>query len=184
VNGVAAQNPPQDEQGNWGPCMLALANDKQRHFVSALFEAPRKKGRLIWAARAAGYGSTNSSNDSIAAIASRLHADQRIQAAIAEESHRQLRGLAPGAIAALERLIDDPAAKDHARAIATVLDRSDPLMTTHTVKVERDDRPTPQAIDKVLARIEALAARAGLALPAPKLIEGECVELGQGRAST
>src|SRR5262249_8309010 len=41
----------------WGPKMRALANDKQRAFVCALFDAPpHGKGQLIWSAKVGGYG--------------------------------------------------------------------------------------------------------------------------------
>ncbi|HUI12559.1 MAG TPA: hypothetical protein VL048_03705 [Xanthobacteraceae bacterium] len=153
----------------YGPAMRALANDRQRAFVCALFDAPRKEGRVIFAARAAGYGSADSTNKSLSVIGSRLHVSDKIQAAIAEESQRRMRGLSPRAIKALEDLIDDPTHRDHARGIAMVLDRSDPVATTHNVVVEhREPHELVKATEKVLARIEELAARAGVReLPPP-----------------
>ena len=61
------------------------------------------------------------------------------------------------------RLIRNPAHKDHARGLAMVLDRSDPLQTTHTVRVEDTRPPSIEATQKVLDRIEELMRRAGLA---------------------
>lgn len=161
------------EAPQWGPKMQALANDKQRAFVCALFDAPKAKGRLIWAARAAGYGTATSTNKSLSVISSRLGQDERIQEAIAEESHKRLRTLSPGAIGALDSLIGNPNHRDHVRALAMVLDRSDPLQTTHTVRVEDVRPPSMEATEKVLARIEELAKRAGLIAPAPPVIDGE-----------
>src|SRR5271168_4950325 len=87
-----------------GPAMRALANDKQRAFVRALFDAPSKDGRVIWAARVAGYGTETSTNKVLSTIGARLHTSEPIQAAIAEYSQRMLRGLSPTAIKSLENL--------------------------------------------------------------------------------
>jgi hypothetical protein len=146
-----------------GPAMRSLANDKQRAFVRALFDAPSKDGRVIWAARVAGYGTETSSNKSLSTIGARLHTSEPIQAAIAEHSARVLRGLSPSAIKAFEDLIADPKHRDHARGIAMVLDRSDPLQTTHNVVVDhRSEREVVAATKEVIARIHELAHRAGL----------------------
>jgi phage terminase small subunit len=164
---------------SWGPKMLALANDKQRAFVCALFDAPPKgKGALIYAAQTAGYGTSTSSRKSLGVIGSRLAMDDRVQEAIAEESHKRLRLLPPAAISALERLIRNPAHKDHARSLAMVLDRSDPLQTTHTVRVEDTRPPSIEATQKVLDRIEELMRRAGLAPKSP-VIDGDFKIVGE-----
>ena len=65
------------------------------------------------------------------------------------------------------------------RAIAAVIDRTDPLQTLHTVKVEDTRPPSPEITAKVLERIDELARRAGL-LPSPQTIEAdfEIVESG------
>lgn len=109
----------------YGPAMRALKNDRQRAFVCALFDAPRKEGRVLWAARVAGYGSPKSTNKSLSVIGSRLNVSDSIQAAISEESQRRLRSLSPTAITALENLLADPTHRDHARGIDMVLDRAD-----------------------------------------------------------
>jgi phage terminase small subunit len=168
------------EAVEYGPAMRALKTDRQRAFVSALFDAPRKEGRIIWAARVAGYGTPESTNKSLSVIGSRLNVSDAIQAAIAEESQRRLRSLSPTAIQALENLLSDSTHRDHARSIGMVLDRADPVSTTHTVRVERS---TPDEIvaatEKVMARIHELAQRAGLQkLPPPidaeyTVIEGD-----------
>lgn len=173
-----------DTEGNIedGPAMRALANDKQRAFVRALFDAPSKDGRIIWAARVAGYGTETSTNKVLSTIGARLHTSEPIQAAIAEHSQRVLRGLSPSAIKALEDLIADPKHRDHARGIAMILDRSDPLQTTHNVIVDhRSERQLVAATKEVIARIHELAQRAGLKeLPPP--IDAEYSIVPEGAA--
>jgi hypothetical protein len=174
---MAAADHNDDALPDYGPAMRALANDRQRAFVCALFDAPTKDGRVIYAARAAGYGTETSSNKSLSVIGSRLNVSDKIQAAIAEESQRRMRGLAPSAVKALERLIDDPTHRDHARGLAMILDRSYPLQTTHTVRVEDTRPPSPEATQKVLDRIEELMKRAGLIKPAP-VLDGDFKVIG------
>jgi hypothetical protein len=167
---------------DWGPRMKALANDRQRMFVCALFDAPpHGKGQLIWSAKAAGYGTPTSTNKALGVIAARLLQDERVQAAVREESHRRLRLLPPAAINALHKLIADPSHRDHVRAISTVLDRTDPVEVKHEVNVHHD-APTVEMTEQVIARIEQLARRAGIAsLPAP--IEGEFTVVPAGEAT-
>jgi hypothetical protein len=164
---TAAQEAPE-----WGPAMSALS-EKRRAFVVALYDedAPRKgEGLFIYAAQVAGYGTPTSSKKSLGVIAGRIAHDDRVQAAIVEHSQRCLRAIPPEAIRALKDLIRDPKHKDHARGIAMVLDRADPLQTMHTVKLEDSRPPSIEATERVLARIEELARRAGL-LPAPQIID-------------
>lgn len=68
-----------------GPNMRALT-EKQEKFVLALFEAPRKYGRGVFAAERAGYQAA--SRDNLAVIASQLNSDPKVQAAIAEVSQQ------------------------------------------------------------------------------------------------
>ena len=138
-------------------------------------DAPRKgDGLLIYAAREAAYGTPTSSSKSLSVIANRIVHDDRVQAAIAEHSRRVLRTIPPAAILALKDLIRDPKHRDHARAIAMVLDRTDPLQTLHTVKVEDTRPPSVEATQAVLDRIEALMQRAGLLPKSAPVIDGEC----------
>ena len=124
---VVRQSPrPIEPEPELGPKMRALANDRQRAFVRALFDAPKKEGRIIWAARAAGYGTAQSSVKSLSVIGSRLNVSDPIQAAISEESQRRLRSLAPSAVKALEGLVDNPKHRDHARGIAMILRQGRP----------------------------------------------------------
>src|SRR5262249_42246993 len=143
-----------------------LRTDQQREFVRQLFIVPAGHGCLTAAARAAGYGQNRDGGQSkehgVRQTASKLAQDQRIVAAIAEESKRQLRGAAPEATRALINLIRAPTHKDHARAIAMVLDRVDPVETTHHVTVQKSPETIVIATEAVLARIHALAAAVGL----------------------
>jgi hypothetical protein len=153
-----------------GPAMRALATDRQRAFVRALFDAPSKDGRVSWAARAAGYGTPTSSDKVFSTIGARLHTSEPIQRAIAEHSARVLRGLSPSAIKALEDLIANPLHRDHARGIAMVLERSDPIETRHNVTVEhKDERQLVAATKEVIERIHALARRVGVPQLAPPI---------------
>ena len=166
------------DAAEWGPAMAAI-NDRRRAFVVALYDeaAPRKgDGLLIYAAKTAGYGTATSSTKSLSVIANRIVHDDRVQAAIVEHSRTVLRAVPPEAIRALKELIRDPKARDHARAIAMVIDRTDPLQTLHTVRVEDTRPPSPEMTQKVLDRIDELARRAGL-LPAPQIIDGECSDV-------
>lgn len=163
----------------WGPAMAALPTDKQRSFVIGLFMAPKRAGRLLYAVRTAGYGTETSTNNALNVTASRLMSDERIQRAIAEESQKRLRGLSPDVIGAIEALVNNPKHKDHGRALAMVLDRVDPMQTTHNVNVTDNRTGSHLAIKQVIERIEELAQKFDVcALPAPKVIEGECSEVG------
>jgi hypothetical protein len=80
-----------------------------------------------------------------------------------------------GAIQALEKLIGDPGHRGHMRAVAAVIDRVDPLQQNVSVNV-RHEAPTVELTEQVIARIEELARRAGVAaLPAPAPIDGDFV---------
>src|SRR5262249_8020545 len=162
-----------------GPKMMALATDKQRAFVRALYdeEAPRKgDGLFMYAARKAGYGTPTSTDNSIRVIAHRVAHDPKVIAATAEYSRQVIRTISPDAVRAVREAVRNTKHKDHIRAAMAIMDRIDPLETTQTVKVEHAIEPaTIEMTEKVLARIEALAARAVLAEKSlPPLIEGEC----------
>ena len=85
----------------------------------------------------------------------------------AEYSRTVLRSLSPVTIKAVRELLENPKSKHHAKAIDAVLNRTDPIETTHHVKVEQTyTPPSIEATEKVLARIKELAAQAGM----PKLL--------------
>jgi hypothetical protein len=176
-----APAPTDEEIPPFGPKMQALSNDWRRRFVVHLFDenAPRKgDGLMLYAARAAGFGNGQgtTSDKSYSVIAARLASDPAVRAAIAEYSQAIVRIISPEAIKAVRALIRDPKARDHMRAVAAVLDRVDPIETTHTVHVEDYRPPDPAATAAVLRRIAELARAAGMpALPAP--IDAEVVEI-------
>ena len=164
----------------FGPKMASLP-PKRRALVMALFDddAPRKgDGLLVFAAQRAGYGTPTSSAKSLGVIAGRIVHDDQVQEAIAEHSHRVMRTIPPEAIRALKDLIRDPKHRDHMKAIAAVIDRTDPLQTLHTVKVVDTRPPSPEAIERVLKRIDELAQRAGLSLPPPIDADYSVVDAG------
>ena len=140
--------------------MLALPTDRHRAFVRALYTVHPGWGARVKAAKLAGFGTPTSSAQSMATIASRLSHDERVLAAIAEEDQKYIRSSAPRAIGALARLIENPNAKDHARGIAMVLDRTMPLETVHNVKIEHEASSSMKATAEVFERIMELAARA------------------------
>src|ERR1700694_6043360 len=121
-----------------GPAMLALPTDRHRAFVRALDTVRPGPGPRVKAAKLAGFGCPTSSPQSMATIASRLSHDERVLAAIAEEDQKYIRSSAPRAIGALSRLIETPSHKDHARGIAMVLDRTNPVEMLHKVKHEHE----------------------------------------------
>jgi hypothetical protein len=144
-----------------GPAMSAL-NERQKLFVRALFESPKKHGAAVFAARAAGYGSPTSSVQSMASIASRLCSDSKIQDAIQEESRKYVTTLGPMAVRALKNLLGTPAHRDHGRAVGILMERVAPVESTHNVRVTHDATPELRATAAVLARINELALRAGI----------------------
>jgi hypothetical protein len=168
---------PDVDGAQWGPKMKALPSDRHRAFVLALYEIPRGHGAQVKAAHRAGFGTSTSSPQSMAAIASMLAHDERILEAMREEDERRIRASAPRAIRALAHLIETPDHKDHGRAIGMVMDRVHPLESVHRVEVEHKGRVIV-ATEEVLARIAQLATKAGLE-PAslPPLIEGTCTEI-------
>jgi hypothetical protein len=159
-----------------GAAMKGLPSERHRAFVRALYQVKPGHGMYVRAAKLAGFGSPTSTPQSMATIASRLKSDERVIAAISEEDQKHIRGAAPRALRALDRLIETPGHKDHARGIAMVLDRVHPAETISTLKVEHDTTPEFKETAQVLARIAELAAKFCVRLPAPRIIEGQAVE--------
>jgi hypothetical protein len=159
-----------------GPKMQALPSDRHRAFVRALYTVRPGHGAAVKAAKMAGFGTTASSPQSFATIASRLKHDERILEAIEEEDKKYIRASAPRAISALSRLIEDPRHKDHARGIGMVLDRVLPVEQVHNVKHQHDVTPAFQNTAEIMARMAELAAKYCApmpSLPAPVVIEND-----------
>jgi phage terminase small subunit len=162
-----------------GPAMAALPTDRHRAFVRALYTVRPGWGASVKAAKQAGFGTPTSSAQSMATIASRLRHDDRILAAIAEEDQKFIRSSAPRAMGALARLIENPKAKDHARGIAMILDRTMPVEQLHTVKHEHDVTQNAMSTAQTLQRIAELCSKFNIAtIPAEfagTTIEGNAI---------
>jgi phage terminase small subunit len=166
------KEPPQPATHEMGPAMQVLT-EKQRKYVLALFEAPRSHGSGVFAARSAGYGTSSSSRQSIAQLAYQLNTDPKVQAAIAEVSKQYLTVLGPHAVRGLKKVLDNPAHRDFGRALGIVMDRVSPVQSTAVVKVEGEIKLSAGETAQVLERIEELARKFSVALPAPKVIDHE-----------
>jgi phage terminase small subunit len=153
-----------------GPALRKLT-EKQQRFVLALFEAPKKYGRGVFAAERAGYAAA--SRDNLSIIASQLNANPDVQAAIAEVSQQRLIVLGPLAVFALEKLLENPKHRDHGRALGMVMERVSPVHTTAVVEVKGEVKLSAGDVGRVLERIEELAAKFAVRLPAPKVIDHE-----------
>ena len=139
--------------GEYGPAIRALPNHRWRAFVEFYLLENPGRGAQTNAARRAGFGNARTSPLNMAHIAWRLMRDERMQAAIAEEARKVLRGCDPEAAKALIELVRNPEHKDHARGIQMVLARTDPEITRHDMnivhKVVNED-------DESLAELRAL----------------------------
>ena len=94
-------------------------------------------------------------------------------------SPRKIRNIsvssAPRALNALARLIENPKAKDHARGIAMVLDRTNPVEQLHTVKHEHDVTQNAMNTAQILQRIAELCSKFNIAAP-PAEFAGTTIE--------
>jgi hypothetical protein len=158
--------PPALPDENWaelGPAMKAL-NERQREFVRHLVTEKPGYGALTRAYRKAGCG-RNSRAATLSKEAHHMSRDERIIAAIAEESRKVIRVGHPAAVAALFNMIRDSKHRDHARAVMGVLDRVDPIATKHSIDV------THRTIDPDHEALEELRAARKLGATREKLIE-------------
>lgn len=159
--------------GQMGEAMAAL-NERQRAFVLALFDAPKSHGSGVFAAKVAGYGTPQSSQQTLASVACKLKADPRIQAAITEVTKQHFAVLGPAAVRGLRKILDNPKHREFGRAIGLIMDRVAPSQSGLVVEVKGEVKLSARETDEVLARIEHLAKKfMGGALPAPKIIEHE-----------
>lgn len=126
---TVAANLPEPE---WGPAMRALHPLWQKAVVALFLTG----GNRTAAIKAAGYRCTTPK--SFNAMASKLFADARVKAAIAEECLSRLAVDGPEMLSIVAGIARNTEAKDADRLAATriFLDRSLPVQTTHTVKVE------------------------------------------------
>jgi hypothetical protein len=151
--------------GQLGPAMRALPSDRWRDFVFYYLTGEPGHGSQANAARKAGFGKPNSTPQVMAQLAYQVMCDERMQAAIAEQSKKIIRACAPEASQALLAMIRDPAHKDHMRAVMALMDRVDPVTTNQNIHV------THRHIDPVAEEIEELRALRQLGTSREKLLE-------------
>jgi hypothetical protein len=149
--------------GELGPAMKVL-NERQRAFVRFFVTEKPGYGALTRAYRKAGYGK-NSKAATLSKEAHHMSRDERVIAAIAEESKKVIRVAHPEAAAALLNMIRDPAHRDHARAVMGLLDRVDPVQTKHSIDV------THRTIDPDQEALEEMRAARKLGATRDKLLE-------------
>ena len=137
---------PWGDWGKLGPAMRKLGSDRQRKFVYYYVHLNTgKHSAPMTAYELAGY-KPNERN--LRTDPYKLLQREEIVEAVIEESKRALRAGAPNAVAALHRLVNDPTHRDHARGIAMLLDRVDPVLTRHDMRVEHEHRVTLSADDE------------------------------------
>jgi hypothetical protein len=154
-----------EDWGQLGPAMRALPNNKWRAFVEFYLLEEPGRGAQTAAARRARFGKPKSTPLNMARIASRLVHDERMIAALAEESRKIVRGGAPEAAKALLALVRNPEHRDHARGIAMVLSRTDPEVTRQDINVVH------RLVDPDTEALEELRALRALGTPPAKLLE-------------
>jgi hypothetical protein len=160
-----------EDLGQPGPAMRALPNDRWRLFVETYlwetFHNGNKDnyGAQAAAARKAGFGTPRSKPITLAHIGWRLLKDDRMVAAVAEESRKLLRAGAPQAVKAVHDGILNPNHPSHAKFVSMLLDRTDPQESKQLVEV------THRTLDPDQESLEELRALRMLDTPRPKLIE-------------
>jgi hypothetical protein len=122
-----------ESYGEMGVAMRALPSDRWRDFVQHYLANPKANGAD--AARKAGFGKPNSTPPVMAQIAYRILCDDRMIAAIAEQTKKIVRAAAPEAADALLGMVRDPDHKDHFRAAAMIYERADPVVTNQNINV-------------------------------------------------
>jgi hypothetical protein len=148
-----------EDWGQLGPAMRALPNDSWRQFAHELVTGKPGHGRYARAARAAGFGK-QSTTTNIAKLAWKVAHDDRMIAAIAEESRKYLRGGHPEAVTAVLAPVRNPGHRDHMRAVSEILSRSDPVVTKQDISVvHRVIDPDQEALEELRALRQIGATR-------------------------
>ena len=151
--------------GELSPALRALPNSQWRDFVQFYLLEKPGHGAQTRAARRAGFGTADTTPLNMARIASRLMHDDRIIAALSEEARKIVRGGGVEASKALMNLVRDPEHRDHARAIAMILARTDPEIQRHDLHV------THKILDPVEEELEELRAARAIGATREKLLE-------------
>jgi hypothetical protein len=185
--------------GELGPAMRKLPNDKWRAFVVAYVTGKPGLGAITRAARLAGFGGKGGTSVHLRKQAWQLAHDDRMVAAIAETAKKVIRAHAPEAVSALQALIRNPEHRDHVRAIAMILARTDPEVQYGVQEVvHKVADPDEEALEELQAvrklgasrekllelfgpngldRLEAMEARRAAAA---KVIDGDAIEVSNG----
>lgn len=153
-----------DDWGNWGAAMQLLPNEAWRLFVYSYVRQKPRRGALVAAARAAGF-CKNSTPANAAKLAWKMAHDERVIAAISEESRKILRVAFPEGANALLNLVRDPEHKDHGRAIALLLERTMPAETRHHVEILH------KTVDPDIEALEELRALRAIGATREKMVE-------------
>jgi hypothetical protein len=154
----------QEDWGQLGPAMRALPNDQWRAFCHELVTGSPGHGRYTAAARAAGFGK-DSTPSILAKLAWKLAHDDRMIAAVLEESRKHLRGAHPEAVNALHNMVRDSTHRDHGRAVLAILDRVDPIVSKQNIEV------THRIVDPDQEALEELSALRQLGVSREKMLE-------------
>jgi hypothetical protein len=148
--------------GEMGPAMRALPNDKWRKFCLYLCNGPVNSAgntKYVDALRASGLAQ-DSDADNQKRHAWQLAHDNRLIAAVLEESRRYLRGLSPVAVNAMEAIIANPGHRDHGRILTWLGDRLDPVVSKQTIEVtHRHVDPDQEALEEIRALRQLGASR-------------------------
>ena len=166
-------------KGRLGPKMKAL-NERQQAFVlNLLTQGSRNYSQAYRKAYPDAKG-----EDGIRASAHRLAHDEKILAALKEETERRIQASVAVAAEVLLSIAEDPTHKDRLKAATSILNRGG-LHESIEHKVTHDVSTDAKSL---LARFSVLAGvlgvdpvtllgRQGLALPAPEAEEGEFTEI-------
>jgi phage terminase small subunit len=151
---------------DWGELSAAMKalNEQQQEFVYLYVSAPPRRGSLVEAYRQAGYGE-GSTPANQAKGAWRLRNDERVAAAIHEETRKIIRGAYPVAAQAWINLLHSPDHRDHGRAVMAGIDRTLPVETKHNIEVVH------KTVDPDVEAVEELRALRKLGTARDKLIE-------------
>jgi phage terminase small subunit len=141
--------------------VLAACLPKERLFIDALLQG--KSGAQ--AAREAGYGVDGSTAETMARIAHRTLGRSRVIDALAEQSRKMIRSLAPSAIQAVKDILTTTTHKDRAKVALNLIERIDPT-------VQRvDAHVTHEIVDHRRDAIEQLRSLKALGVAREKLEE-------------
>jgi len=157
------------DEASFGPAMQAL-NERQRLFVRAMVQFPAAKAAKL--ARMAGYGVVEGSSTRVMdQIGYRLVHDDKVLAAVHEETEKAIRRGGLVGIAGMIEIATDKNSPERLRACIALADRAGfPAKTEHKVVVEHTDD------SRMLAFAERLAGELGIGrekLLGPNVIEGK-----------